>query len=123
MIFEIILALLALVFFLVYFGYSFTAPFLAIAGFTILFLLGAIFLANGFEIKTGETISTTYSYIGNSSNINETTTTLTNVYSGIDVDEATFAGLYLSHFIGFILSVIGVFGFIDVVINIKGLKQ
>lgn len=124
--FGIVLAL-ALV--LIVYGYSFSQPPLAIGGATLLFLLGSVVMFSNIEVKSGY-ITTEYAPCNNNcTEVREgsqiylaeiTTTNVSFVYSPIIEEEVV--GVGINHILGLFLSLIGVFVFIDVLLNLRGLK-
>jgi hypothetical protein len=100
---------LGLALILVLFGYFLSSPPLAIAGAGLIFLLGSIVMFSNLEVKTG--------YINE---INSSMNNVSYVYGSIQEEEVI--GVGINHFLGFILSLIGVFIFIDIFTGLRGLK-
>ena len=124
--FGIILTLSLL---LVILGYSFKQPPLAIAGSVLIFLLGSVVMFSSLEIQTGYTEDVLAPCNNNCTEIRSggsidlysvTNTTITYIYS--DIPEEKVVGVGINHLLGFFLSLIGIFIFIDVIISLKGLK-
>ena len=124
--FSIVLAL-ALI--LVLFGYFLSSPPLAIAGSGLIFLLGSIVMFSNLEVKTGYTETIYAPCENNCTEVREggdiylaevTTSNITYIFGSIQEEEVI--GVGINHFLGFILSLIGVFIFIDIFSGIRGLK-
>ncbi|MGV8169231.1 MAG: hypothetical protein ACP5N3_04210 [Candidatus Nanoarchaeia archaeon] len=129
MLLEWFIVLLSLCIALIVISYIFKIPPLAVGGFTLLFLLGNIVMFSNLDVKSGyneyelapcNSTCTEIRAGGNVSSFLVTNTTITFNYSPI-VDEEII-GIGLNHLLGFFLALIGVFGFIDIFANLKGLK-
>ena len=110
-------------------SYGFKMPPLAIAGFTLLFLLGNVVLFSNLEIQSGYT-QTEYAPCNNNCTevreggdvyLAEVTTIAVN-YTYTPIPDEQVVGVGLNHLLGFFLALIGVLGFIDVIISLRGLK-
>jgi len=110
--FSIVLSLSLL---LVILGYSFKQPPLAIAGSVLIFLLGSVVMFSSLEIKTGYIEHHNESVAPHQEDV-------TLVYTYGDIPEEEIRGVGINHLLGFFLSLIGAFIFIDVIISLKGLK-
>jgi hypothetical protein len=114
MIFELYLFLLAISIIFIVVGIFRPAESLfAVVGFTIMFLLGLIMLNGTLSIPAGATVTSTFSYSGSS--INGTTQTITNEYT-------TFSDS-TSHWVGWLIMILGVGGFIIMLFSIRGGTQ
>lgn len=91
------------------------APSVIIAGYTLLFILGIIIITGGLQYSSGDINVVTYNWgINTSEPLNQTVET---VYESFD-DEIVM-GIDLNHFFGFLLSVVGILGFVHVMFNTK----
>lgn len=99
-----------------------------------MFILGAILLFNGVTIATGETETTNYSYNSynytlNNENqtdiiINSSTTTRATTYMTVqEGSEPLIAGIDSIHILGFLLVLLGGFGFMTFWFDTKKEKQ
>lgn len=129
MLLDWFIVLLCLSIALIIVSYIFHIPPIAIGGFTLLFLLGNVVLVSNLEIQSGYNSYEVAPCNNNCSEIREgndvylasvTNTTITFNYSPIS--DETIAGVGLNHILGLFLALIGVVGFVDVVMNLKGLK-
>lgn len=120
---------LALSLILVIYGYTLSQPPLAIGGATLLFLLGSVVMFSNLEVKTGYTTTEYAPCENNCTLVREggstylaevTTTNVSFVFSPISEEEVV--GVGINHILGLFLSLIGVFVFIDVLLNLRGLK-
>jgi uncharacterized membrane protein len=104
------------------------------AGWILMFILGAILLFNGVTIATGETETTNYSYNSynytlNNENqtdiiINSSTTTRATTYMTVqEGSEPLIAGIDSIHILGFLLVLLGGFGFMTFWFDTKKEKQ
>jgi len=91
----------------------------ALIGFFFLFLLAFVVLGNNLEYHTGEITNTSYVYVANSSNLNYTTETTTNVYS--TYNDTT--GIFNTHRFGYFMAVASAVGLVGVLISLKGLRR
>lgn len=110
---SILVILLALSLILVIIGYTISfSPVLSISGFTIIFLIGVVVSAGAVQYKSGEIIDKT----------NTSMEVVTYNYSDL-TQEVVLGIINVNHIAGFLLSVIGMLGFVDVFINFRGLKS
>jgi len=112
MILTLFIMFLAISLILIILGYfSANSQSLSILGFSLLFVLGVVLLSGFVEYKAGETATVTG---------NETVTVYN--YSNYD-SEVIPGGIFtINHLFGFLIAVLAIFGFIDVNMNLKGLK-
>lgn len=145
MILTLFLGLIILSLILIAMGYYIDNPVLEIAGFTFLFLLGFVMNGGLIQIQSGEYDDTYYKYgnnltgyhwdyVGtepafNPANLNDPATVFlfheyhnkTIIYTNFDDTAGTYVlGISLNHFFGWLISLIGVLGFVISLTNIKG---
>jgi hypothetical protein len=129
MLLEWFIVLLCLSIALIIVSYIFKIPPIAIGGFTLLFLLGNVVLISNLEIQSGYNSYEVAPCEGNCTLVREggetflaTTTNTTYTFNYSPISDETIAGVGLNHILGLFLALIGVVGFVDVVMNLKGLK-
>lgn len=117
---------LCLSFLLVVLGYVFNQPPLAYGGAAILFLLGSLVTLSDVETKTGYIEEQHAPCNDNCTQTRtgtwESFTNITVTYTYSPIVEEEVAGVGVNHVLGIVLCVIGVFLFIDVSMNLRGLK-
>lgn len=119
MIITIWAIILGLALILVIAGRYTDAPPVAIAGYSIIFILGLVIMLGSLQYITGETSLSNYTYIaGNLTSINETRTYTYGYY-----DNEIVQGITLSHSIGFLMCVLSVLGFMSVMFNLNPRKK
>lgn len=123
----VIVLILALV--LILFGYYLNQPPLAISGSALLFLLGVVVMFSQIYTQSGYTETTLAPCDGNCTEIRSGETInsylITNtsvIYDYSPILEEEVIGIGINHLLGFFLALIGVFVFIDVMFNLRGLK-
>jgi hypothetical protein len=111
---------------LIMLGYTISAPSLAISGSGLLFLLGAVAMLGSLSIQTGYN-EIKSSPCGDNCTLSRTgdleylqTSNITYVYTALP--EEYVAGIGINHIFGFLMSLIGIFVFIDIMTSIRGLK-
>ena len=114
MILTVFLVFLGLTIALLLAGEYLEAPVLQIGGTGFLFLLGIVLLTGSLQYPTGEYSEQTYSYSGG--NISQITQTMNTTYTSFD-DEIV-EGIDLNHVFGIVLSVLGVFGFMNIMFRL-----
>jgi hypothetical protein len=120
------IVLLALCLILIFISYNYQIPPVAIAGFVLLFLLGNVIMFSNLEVQSGYNeikivpCDSNCTYTREGASVTVTNTTLSYVYTAIPEEQVV--GVGVNHILGLFLALIGVFGFIDIIINLKGLK-
>ena len=74
-------------------------PYFSFVGLFFLFNLGLVLLAGSYEYQTGESITTSYTYVNGT--LNDTTTTVTDAYTNFDKASAKWYGFLLALTAGF----------------------
>lgn len=106
MLIEIWFTLFILSAFLIVIGYQYGAELTLIVGFGFMFLLGSALAFTGLEFENGSTDTTAYTYLPNSSTINQTVTT-----------NQTTRETYKHTTMGLLLAVIGGLGAANIIYN------
>lgn len=115
MIITIWAIILGLALILIFAGRFTDAPPVAIAGYSIIFILGLVLMLGSLQYQTGETSLSNYTYTaGNLTSINETI-----IYTYGYYDNEIVQGITLSHTTGFLICVLSVLGFISVMFNLN----
>lgn len=113
MIITAFVVFLALSIILIITGVYAEIPPVLIAGYVFMFALGVLLAFGGLEYKSGE-----YTTIPA---VNETN--MTYQYQNYDSELIPNTDIKINHLFGFLLSVLGIIGFIDVNIKLKGLQN
>lgn len=115
---------------LLYFGRRFESTMsdlTILAGWIFIFVLGILLLFNQVNYTFGETTTTTNTYIEDDSNtsilINSTITTTPNTITFENESNSILGKLDGSHIFGFLISLLGGFGFVTFWFDIKKRRQ
>lgn len=122
MIMQLFILLVVISLFLVFLGYYVDNPTLGIVGFFFLFLLGNVVWQGNLQIGVGEVEDTVYFY--DNSSVNQTIMTKTVVHEAFNDTAGTYAlGISMHSFFGVWLSIIGVFGMIMTLVDVRSRRK